>query len=301
MKQSLLDNIQFYLSQAAEVIDKTDIYSYVAKAIEKWEIFEEYVQTYWSNYRAELQTVFGVFLIFYGGNIAYTLMAFEAFCVIGFEQTKQNLKNFYQSFLVARNNLTKDDPTPATSEARSNGERQLCSKTKAFLKSIDPEKLSQATQGLLAGIVTVIATLQSSLARSITLGMALSNLLLERSTNYLIPKMQEFISPEFHKWVLPTISFIAKLLGFVIAYYAQVWLNVYAGCVYGVELILCSLCERNYLTPERYSYLISIAPAIACIGLVKQLNLGWTLSWVLLLPFSPFMLVEWLLQNVAVL
>jgi len=295
MKQfdSVYEKAKPFLTKAAVLLDNSG--PYVSIALEKGQIGWDYCAKYSSTYKPELEILLGICLLFFGGNFVFTLMAFEAFCAIGFEQTKQNIHTLIDSFIVARDVLKKDVDVTTPEEAQA-----LTEKLQKILKALDPDMLSQATQGVLAGVVTVVATLQSSLARTLTLGMSLSNLFLEYSNN-LVPFVASYVPTEFQKWIKPAITFVAKTLAFIVAYFVQLWLSIYTACVRGVNLILSGLAQRSYISTEMHKQLANMATAIATVGLVVQVVIIGSLPWYLMLLFAPIVVVERLLMFVAVI
>jgi len=242
--------------------------------------------------------------------VVYTLVAFEAFMVIGFDRTKRSLINLYESFNTARDVLVKDDLDSSQPEPPPRHEpvstptflkqtEKITQKISNLAKKLDPAKVTQSLADLSTGMIAAIAALQSSLARCITIGASLSDLVLKHHKEAVISYASRALPVEFHKWIEPGFHYGSKVLGFIIAFLIQKWLLVYSACLRGADLLLSGLHERKIINDEVFSILCKISTVVASVGFLKQLFYGSTMWAIFHLILFPVFIVESVLKLIT--
>jgi len=246
-------------------------------------------------------------------------------------EQKKSVIVLYESFNTARDVLAKDGPldssqiessstnttttsptptptptptTPAAGKEQANSffqqTEKITQKLSKLAKKLDPEKVTQSLADLSTGVVAVIGSLQSSLARCITIGSSISDLVLMQHKDTFSKFAKEYLPMEFHKWIEPGFYYGSKLLGFWIAFFIQKWLLVYSTCLRGADLLLSGLHERKIISDEQFVILCKISVAVAAVGFLKQLFYGadmWAIFQVIL---CPLFLLELILKYIAV-
>jgi len=166
---------------------------------------------------------------------------------------------------------------------------------------LDPAKVTEGLAGVSAGLIAVIATLQSALARCITLGASISDLYLAQYHDPAVATAARLLAPEFHKWIEPGFSYGIKIIGFWVAFFIQRSIQVYLVSLRGVNLLVSGLHQRQLIDDEQKKILMKISNVIAALGFLKQLFWGAKLYLVFSFFLSPIYLLEYLLSWLAVL
>jgi len=302
------------VAKAGEVLDVVG--PYVAKAYAKSK--ELYGEA--GHYHAEIKIALGFFFLFFGGNVIFTMVAVEAFMLIGFERTKQSLLSLYESFNIARAALAKDDdvdvaedkPKPESSAAPSSpslanlpsilkGTEKVTQRISKLAKVLDPERVTEGLAGVSTGVIAVIGSLQSSLARCLTIGASISDLVLKHYKENFVQFAVRALPQEYHKWIDPGFSYGSKMLGFWVAYFIQRWLLIYSTALRGTDLLLSGLHEKQYISEEQFHILSKITPIVASVGFLKQIFYGYQMMLIFRLVIFPVFVLEWLLSLIAVL
>eukprot|EP00798_Chlamydomonas_sp_ICE-L_P023163 gene23163-30371_t len=157
---------------------------------------------------AFLPGVFGLFLVFFGGQFPLIVAAIEAFRLTGWETTKASLITLWESYKLAKAASDKDDliddDKDGIPDVQQIGKRALATrKLQVFAKSTDPDKLQAGIQGLL-GVVT---TLKLQFAQSITLGVSLADIFEQASNSVIKPALVVVTPKEDQKWLDMTIRY----------------------------------------------------------------------------------------------
>jgi len=294
------------VKKVGEFIDFIGPYAVIAyaKASQVWGDAQQY--------KSEIKILLGFFFLFFGGNVVYTLVAIEAFMVIGFERTKRSFITLYESFKTARDVLAKDEPlessqpeppqppqTPKKEVTFFQQTEKITQKLSNLAKKLDPEKVTQSLADLSTGMIAAIAALQSSLARCITIGASLSDLVLKHHKEYFVLHATRALPMELHKWIEPGFYYGSKVLGFIIAFIIQKWLLVYSACLRGADLLLEGLHERKLITEEQFSILCKISFAVASVGFLKQLFYGFSMWAIFNLILFPLFIFESMLRIIT--
>jgi len=292
------------LKKVGEFIDFVGPYAVICynKLLELWKQAEQY--------KSEMKIALGFFFLFFGGNVVYTLVAFEAFMVIGFDRTKRSLITLYESFTMARDVLAKDDLDSSQPEPPQRHEpvstptflkqtEKITQKISNLAKKLDPEKVTQSLADLSTGMIAAIAALQSSLARCITIGASLSDLILKHHKEAVISYASRALPMEFQKWIEPGFRYGSKVIGFIVAFLIQKWLLVYSACLRGTDLLLSGLHDRHLISDEQFSILCKISAVVASVGFLKQLFYGSTMWAILQVVLFPVFIVEYLLKIIT--
>jgi len=179
------------------------------------------------------------------------------------------------------------------------GTEKVTQRLSKLAKVLDPEKVTEGLAGVSTGAIAVVGSLQSSLARCLTIGASLSDLVLRPYKANFVAFATRVLSPEYHKWIEPGFSYGSKLLGFWVAYFIQQWLLIYSTALRGTDLLLSGL--KQYIPPEQYEVMSKITTIIASVGLLKQIFYGYKMWFIFRVVLFPVFILEWLLSLIAVL
>ena len=140
-------------------------------------------------------TLIGLLLCFYGGTFFTIIAAVEAYRMTGYQTSLDALTlihNDIQNFIKVS---IEDDKVDADGDGKNDtseltAQELVTRKSFLFLRTVDPEKLATALHGLQAGLLAVAATLKLQLAKSLTLGTALANIVEEPVNKYIKPSLE---------------------------------------------------------------------------------------------------------------
>lgn len=251
-----------------------------------------------------LGALVGFILCFYGGAFCTTIAAVEAFRMCGYSRSSRALGVLVEQYKVAEAELRKDDDVDADADGVADNKQRSTDqlvkrKIKIALKTCDPAALSDGLQGLYAGLMAVIATLQLRFAQVLTLGASLGdgiNSLAER----MVPSLQASVDPEYRKWVPQVLSYVCKALGVTLAWLVQRVIFGFTTAMKGGQMLCRStgayLVRHEMMAPEffavdspTYHY---VELAVCAIGFYAQFSRGFGLGW-MAVPLFPISCFEW--------
>jgi len=260
-----------------------------------------------SQRTVHVQLVVGLLFLVWGGNFILTVAALEAFRVVGYEQLKKHIAHLYESFLKAKSAYVKDlsekkkkDSSSSSEEATvllPKKEEQLLTfvaKLANVAQAVDPELVTRSAAALGAGLLAVIATLQSKLAQVLVLGTSFADVLVKPLLAHSSELLTNSLPKEYHKWVIPALSFLSKAVGIMIAFFLQRWILIMNLCFQSTKWIIDALITLNLVPPEFHDKLQHTYYPLAIMGLIKQLLWGFDLPFLLYLPLLPLLVFEWL-------
>jgi len=257
-----------------------------------------------------------------------TVAAIEAFRVVGFQKIKADLIVLYEAFLSTRKALAEQDackkgaPIEGTAikrrkyqeepEEENQGsqfvqkitstltENENFMKIRRVLGSIDPNIVTQSLSSLGAGIVAVVATLQSQFVQALTLGCSVGDMILTPFRDYITKKAQEKLPEDINRWTEPALKYASRGIGVMIALMLRQTILTFNLCSKSAELILYGLQEKK-LIPKNASFAGTAVFAIAGIGFMKQILFGASLPLLLWIPAIPILIIELIVSTISVM
>jgi hypothetical protein len=281
-----------------------------------WDHSKRLYRDYWSAGYGEILYCF--LLVFFGGQFALTILAIQAFNQTGgviIEASMHELKSNYEQgmrklqdepgakqffdrdgdgivtseevLLALKDVISSDDP-----KIKANGILM----TSICMKCVDPHKLVEAIVGLWAGLIAVIATLKSTLAKNVSNGAKIGEHLLSYIRVYLEKPLYEYF-PEHKSWVDVGLQAGCALTGIVISLMVVRVVSAFNSALNGAhrlaEIAMGQLRARGLLKDPVQESTLSQAIVILLVfmGINWQLSTGFSLPWYLrpvLLPLSVF-------------
>jgi len=250
--------------------------------------------------------ILGFILCFFGGAFCTTIAAVEAFRMCGYSRSSKAFNMLKEQYKAAADAMEKDNDVDADGDGKKDvdgldNKQLFARKMKIALKTCDPEDLSDGFQGLYAGFLAVVATLQIRFARVLTLGNSLGDGI-HRLVHGLEPQLEEAASPEFKKWVPKVVRYVCKSVGVMLAWMVQRVIFGFTSAMKGGQMIVRgagSYLVRNGHLSEEYSNQDSptfkyIEFMVCGIGFWSQFQRGFGLGYFAIFLF-PCTMVEYTL------
>jgi hypothetical protein len=285
----------------------------IERAVEMWNEFYPKIEPY---HPAEFLTaIIGFVLCFYGSGFMTLIAAVEAFRMCGYTRTTKALNLLYEQYQIAAANLAKDDLVDENKDGISDNKQRpqgelVKRKLKIAAKSCDPEALSDGFQGMYAGLIAVIATLQLRFAQVLTLGASLGDGL-HQIVSKFAPAIQEAMDPEFAKWVPQGLMYVCKFVGVSLAWFVQRMIFGFTSAMKGGPLlcrgvrkvlVLNKVVDDSFLHEDSANFNYA-SFAVSALGFYAQFNRGFGnlgFAAIIFFPLSCFdTVIGWLLGSVA--
>lgn len=275
---------------------------YVSKAYDKglelWELLQPY-------HPEDMACVFfGLFMCFFGGEFPALITAIEAYRQVGFEPTWRALKILKADFDTVKDASLEDDKKDEDGDGVADVRQISASdlverKALLFLRTSSPETTTEAIQSISAGALAVVASLKVSFARAITLGGAIGDVLRKPALRYAQPVLKKCIDEDYHKWIVPGITYVCKSVAISIAWTIQRVISAFHSAVRGGQLAgkgvvhylhkygFIDVNEDDTYADEAVGYGLAVA------GLLMQISMGFKLPFPLNVLLLPLRMTEW--------
>ena len=248
--------------------------------------------------------VFGLFMCFFGGEFPALITAVEAYRQIGFEPTWKALKLLAEDVdnvaQACKADDAKDDDGDGVADVKQISAPQLVErKVLLFLRTSNPETTTEALAAISTGFLAVTASLKLSFARAITLGSAIGDVLRKPAMRYLQPLAKTFLDEDYHKWIVPAITYATKSIAISIAWAIQRVISAFHSAIRGGQMAgkgvvrylhkygMIAVSEDDTYADEVAGY------ALAFAGLAFQVAFRFKLPFPLNLLLFPFTCVEY--------
>ena len=191
-----------------------------------------------------IQAAMGLGLCFFGGAYCASIAAAEAFNLATWSTTRSALEDIWADLCVIREAVDKDSDAQskkhdgAPPPERTPAELAQHKLRVALLAVQDPQKLSIAVGGLWAAWLAVIGTLRLQIAKTITLGVSIAQMLDAPALRYGVPVLAHVAPPEYHHWLPVAVRTLAKLIAVALAWYLKVVIAAAQSALRGG--LLCS-------------------------------------------------------------
>jgi len=250
---------------------------------------------------------FGLFTAFFGGEFPALITAVEAYRQMGFDATWAALKVLYADFERVQRASEKDDAVDADGDGvpdvdQIDSSELVERKLTLFLREVDPESLSDALQAITTGWVSVIAALRIKFARAVTLGAAIGDVLRKPLQRCLGPFLKKVVPEDYHKWILPGISYACKFVAVTVAWTIQSVISAFHSAVRGGAV--AAKGTLHYLNKYGFvavnaddTYLDEVVGyAIALLAFLVQFYTGFRLPF----PFNVLLFPLRVLETIVV-
>ena len=162
-----------------------------------------------------------------------TIAAAETFRVSGGDRVQTALAHLWDDLkAVHRANVMdnkKDDDGDGVADVDQISKQALMTRKAALvLKTVNPNRLLQATGALAQAFAGVCATLKLQFAKVISVAVSISDNVRPLLLQFLAPALVSVIPRDFHHWIFPAIDVMAKVLGMSLAW--CLFRVIAAGC-----------------------------------------------------------------------
>jgi hypothetical protein len=270
---------------------------------------------YWQDGYGEL--LYCVLMIFFGGQFALTILSVQAFNQAGGNIIRQSIADLRTTFTDSLRKIQdepegkrlfdKDGDGTVTADevfttvydavTKDKDKDKNLQLTSVLLKCVDPNRLMEVLIGLWAGVVAVIATLKSDLAKAISNGARIGQHLLTYVRVYAEKPLYEKF-PQHKNWVDVALQSICGVIGIIFSLLVVRVVSAFNSALNGahrlVDIVLSYCKAKQFLQvdPKHESTLSqSLVVLLVFLGLNWQLSNGFAPPWYfrpLLLPLSIF-------------
>lgn len=298
-----------YIVMTADVVDKS--YPYVVLLIDRACTLWDKLQPY--NPEQFFPLVFGLVLCFFGGSYVTLIAAVEAVRLSVWERMKTSFWALRKQYVAAKEASKKDDAVDDNKDGVPDVQQitkkdLLSRKVVLVLKTVDPDKATEAITILWAAILAVVATLRIQFAQAVTLGCSMGEMAQRHLDHAVLPVVKKAIPPEFEKWVPTVVSYSFKIAGVIIAWFLQRIISGFHSAMRGGNMFVCHAIRlsktKGWIAADvdehspKYS---AAATIVGMIGFYWQLSNGFALPFPLNLLLLPVTILEWLLACMVAL
>jgi hypothetical protein len=264
-------------------------------------------------------------LLFFGGQFALTIVAVRAFQHTGGKMMTRSWADLQITYREGMTTLRKDaelveffdrdgDGDVSITEVATMLYEAAVEKTEdkkqkriqvflAGMKCIDPQRLLDALGGLWTGVIAVLATLRSEVARYVTVGTQIGTgaaEVLQAKTGEKV--VQAF--PQYVKWIEAGYKAAGVLLGILVAFILTRVIMALSSAIEGgkiaSEFLLVKGKEHHFISEQQASdHKEKFVYGVAAFGFLFQLWHGFGMPWFLRLFLWPGVLVESTLTAIA--
>jgi len=273
-------------------------------ALGLWKALEPY------NPLEALPVVIGITMAFLGGEFPLLMAAVEAYRQIGWEPSWKAVQRLYgdanQVLQKTLEDDKKDDDGDGIPDVLQVTQSEYVQrKTMLVLRTLDPQSCTEAVEAITCGAVAVIAVLKVQFARVLALGASIGDCLKRPALEYCLPKVKPFLHDDLQKWAEPAVCYLCKVIAITLAWWVQRIISAFHSAIRGGHMagkgVVQLLHSRGFIkaTPDD-TYADEIAGyAIAAVGFLWQLSMGFHLAFYYKLLLLPFTFSECMLRWVV--
>jgi hypothetical protein len=255
-----------------------------------------------------MQVLIGLGMCFFGGTFTTSIAAVEAFMMTGGETARSAVLQIHEEVCAVLALNTEDDEKDEDGDGIADTQQldgSALFRRKALLVAgavKDPERLVAAVGGVYAGWIAVQATLRLRFAKTITLGVSLSNMFNRTMLRLVAPIVAPLMPMEVRHWVPTLLKILSKALAVAVVWRLQQVSSALQSAVRGGFLVtrgllawanaqgLLSLSAEDSLLDE------ALGMIIAACGFATQWIWRFDLPFVLDVVMFPLHLLEWWLR-----
>eukprot|EP00933_Yihiella_yeosuensis_P018267 TRINITY_DN15052_c0_g2_i1.p1 TRINITY_DN15052_c0_g2~~TRINITY_DN15052_c0_g2_i1.p1 ORF type:complete len:332 (-),score=61.18 TRINITY_DN15052_c0_g2_i1:175-1170(-) len=236
----------------------------------------------------------GFLLCFCGGVFPATIAAVEAWRLCGGNEAWHYARDLWKECQKIEDANQKDKADVATMEPH----QLVRHKMGMAMATVDPEKTSTALAGLYKGWVGVLAILKIQFARTVTLGEVIGQSIYKPVSIYLEPTIESACPTEYKRWVPVATRWTCKVMAISFAWFLQRVVSAFHSAIRGGLMFgryLVEYLHEKEILPEssKNTYMDEVIGwAIAFLGFMTQLSMGFSLPFLFQLFLWPLQLLE---------
>ncbi|KAJ8902009.1 hypothetical protein NDN08_004210 [Rhodosorus marinus] len=290
------------INKALDILDDlAPLFDFIYETVQS---FIRFIQPY--HPEDFMPALFGFILCFFGGTYMMLTSAVEAFRLFGFEKVKANVMALHSNFRAALDAFRKDNQQDENRDGiadvqQMQAQELLSRRVSIFFKSVNPEEVFAAVEGLLQGWLAVIATLKSRFAQYIAIGASIGDALNKTVGPILSKLIQGVLPSEYDRWAPVTIKYGFRMFGVSIAWTIARVVNSFYSSIRGSEMFLLGL--MSYVSRRGYVDRVRMEPGgpiftmlffgLAALGFLVQFRSGYKLPFPINVLLAPLSILEY--------
>jgi len=256
--------------------------------------------------------IIGFIFCFFGGLYPLFFAAIQAAEYGGRKAVMKAVRDIADEVMKIIEESKKDDKVDADKDGTADVD-QIATKEfvqRKFLlviKKMDPHKVDNAVTSIYQVWLSVAAVLTIEFARTISLALSIAEFIKQPINRYIAPLIKKVVPDEYDKWVPVILGWIAKSAGMSIAFYIQAVRSAFTSALIGglmmSQAAYQALIERNIklgglIKDSHQDTVIDeiLSYALAALGFMFQLKIGFKLQYPFNLLLWPFEWGEWLVR-----
>lgn len=260
-----------------------------------------------------LPLVFGFVVCFFGGSYITLIAATECVRLVIWERMYKAfaviLNNYNAAYEASRkDDLVDDDGDGIADVKQITGEELITRKFYLFLRTVNPEQMSEALTVMWACTLSVVATLRVQFAQAVTLGCSLGEILHTHLRSKTDSFLHRAIPAELSAWAPIIADYGFRLVGCIIAWWLSRIIATFHAAIRGADMFVkhavVLMKKKGYLQQDldvdgpQVSLFIGL---IAFLGFYWQFSNGFGLPFPLNVLLFPFTIAEWTLSTTVML
>jgi hypothetical protein len=215
-----------------------------AAVMRTWDLLEEH------HAHDLLVALYGVALCFFGGVFMTVVAAVEAAHLFGWDKISIALRKLHCEWRSARiafeEDNRRDDDRDGVRDVDEMDARALA--TRRFLvltRSVDPEALSLALEGLSCASLAILATLRVRFAAAVTLGTGIGDVVLGMFGPAATAAMTALLPDEYDHWVPVLCRYTARYIGVTLSWMLMRVTSSVFSSMRGASLLITGKSRRE--------------------------------------------------------
>ncbi|PXF48251.1 hypothetical protein BWQ96_01940 [Gracilariopsis chorda] len=254
-----------------------------------------------------LLAMYGVLLVFFGGVYMTLVACFEAAYQFGWQRIKKALQALYIEWSKARRALLKhskiDDNRDGIADVKQMDATQLAMRRMVVLsRSVDPEQVSAALEGVCMATVAILATVRVRFGRALTIGTAIGDVLHDTLSGLSTRLLRYALSEEYEKWI-PVLNrygfrYVGVCMGWMMVRLVTALYAAMRGSVLLTRAVQSYLVRHGYVRRQAVEVeqgsarMIALCGALAATGVYWQLSGSFTVGFPLNVILVPVTVAE---------
>lgn len=236
--------------------------------------------------------VYGLFLVFFGGVYMTLVASFEAAHLFGWDRIKLACRALYVEWTKARAAFERDNKIDANRDGIADVDQMdakdlAARRIMVLTKSVNPENVSVAIEGLTMATVAILATLRVRFAKAITLGTAIGEVLCKIFSPFTTKLLEYALPDDYEKWIPVINKYGFRYLGMSASWILMRVVTSIFAAMRGSSIFITGVCgylvRYNYVGPNIFKE--GNPMLVAAWGLLAVVGMYWQISSSFRLPF----------------
>jgi hypothetical protein len=245
----------------------------------------------------------GLILCFFGGDYVTLIAAMEAYELCGGEAATAAVRVVAAEASAVLEASSAEDAKDAGAKGAAPVAASVLLRRKALLvaRMTHPEALTAAAGALWLTWMGVLATLKLRFARTLALGVSISNSLAPVVARHALPALDAAVAPELRKWNATAVSLALKAAVVLAALCIESAIAAVHSALRGGALAarhgLALLSARGLLKgPVDDKLIQTVGLGLAALGVLSQAAAGFSVPFPFSLATWPLDVAEWAIR-----